>query len=74
MYLWNILHMNENELVRKVYEIKKVKFIKEDWFQMIQKEKTKYSIDLSDEEIAKTSKNKLKIWWTKKLIYMHSII
>ena len=60
LYLWHILHRDENELVRKVYEVQKIKMTKGDWFEMIQNEKKKFKITLSDEEIANSSKYKFK--------------
>ena len=60
MYLWHILTRDTNELVRKVYFVQSIKCTPGDWFLMIQSEKIKYKILLSDEEISKLSKNKFK--------------
>ena len=60
LYLWNILKQNENELVRKTYKAQKLAHTKHDWFLMIKDERTKYDIDLTDEEISKMSKYKFK--------------
>ena len=50
MYLHHILHRDPSELLRKVYEAQKVKSTKYDWYQMIQDEKSKYDVNLTDEE------------------------
>ena len=60
MYLWNILKQNENELIRKVFNVQKLVQTKGDWFQMINKEREKYDITESDEEISKMSKYRFK--------------
>ena len=60
MYLWEILRRNKGELIRKVYKVQKVKKTKGDWFQMVQIEKEKYNICLTDDEIAKMSKYSFK--------------
>ena len=39
MYLWNILKQNENELIRKVFNVQKLVQTKGDWFQMINNER-----------------------------------
>ena len=67
LYLWHILHRDESELVRKVYEVQKIKMTKGDWFEMIQNEKKKCNITLSDEEIVNTSKFKFKHLVEKKV-------
>ena len=60
MYLWNILKQNKNELIRKVFNVQKLVQTKGDWFQMINKEREKYDITESDEEISKMSKYRFK--------------
>ena len=60
MYLWHLLRRNEEELIKKVYQTQKVKTTNGDWFQMIQCEKEKYNIKLTDDEISALSRNKFK--------------
>ena len=60
MYLWHVLHRDKAELIRKVYETQKLKHCKGDWFEIIESEKSKYDITVSDCEIAKMSKDKFK--------------
>ena len=51
MYYWNILHMGENELVRKVFNIQKVYSCKNDWVIQIKEDLEMCNIELSEEEI-----------------------
>ena len=51
LYLWHILSRKPNELISKVYEIQKVKPVQYDFYLLIQSEKTKYGIHLTDDEI-----------------------
>ena len=61
MYLWHILTRDRNELINKVYFVQSIKCTQGDWFMMIQSEKLKYNILLSDDEISKLSKQKFRI-------------
>ena len=47
-------------MIRKVYNLQKVNLTKGDWYEMIQKEKNRYEILLTDEEISKMSRFKFK--------------
>ena len=67
MYLWHILTRTENELIKKVYALQKVMFTKGDWYGMIQQEKIRYDINLTDEEISKMSKYRFKSLDEKKV-------
>ena len=67
LYLWTILTRGEEELTSKVYQAQKVKKTRGDWYVMIQEEKKKYEITLSDEEISDLSKNKFKSYVEKKV-------
>ena len=60
MYLHNILKKPENELIRKVYEIQKLLPTKNDWYQMVQEDKNKLGLEVSDEQISAMSKEKFK--------------
>ena len=60
MYLWHLLHCSENDLIRKVYNIQMLKFTKNDFYTIIQREKVKYSINYTDQEIMNMSKHKFK--------------
>ena len=59
-YLWQILTRSDDELIKKIYNTQKVKTTKGDWFGMIQKEKIKYGIEVTDDEIAKMSRLRFK--------------
>ena len=67
MYFWQLLRTKENELIRKVYNIQKIKETKGDWYELIVKEKQKYAIEQTDEEIVKMSKNRFKTLIEKKI-------
>ena len=60
MYLHNILKKPENELIRKVYEIQKLLPTKNDWYQIVQEDRNKLGLSLSDEQISVMSKIKFK--------------
>ena len=51
MYYWNILHMGENELVRKVFNIQKVDSCRNDWVIQINEELEMCNIVQSEEEL-----------------------
>ena len=60
MYLWQILHRDTDELVRKVYETQKLKPCKGDWFTIMQNERSTYELEISDSEISKISEYKFR--------------
>ena len=60
MYLHNILRKPETELIRKVLEVQKNIFTKNDWYSLVQQNKVDLSIPLSDENISKMSKEGFK--------------
>ena len=62
-YLWEILHRDTDELVRKVYETQKINHNKGDWFLIMQDERTKYGIEETDTNLEKL--------WKRKSISMH---
>ena len=67
MYLWEILHRDTDELVRKVYETQKLSHNKGDWYLIMQDERAKYEISESDDEISKMSQNKFRKIVEKKI-------
>ena len=60
MYLHHILTRDKSELIFKVYQAQGLKPTKGVWFTMIQNEKIKYNIKLSDDKIAQMSKRSFK--------------
>ena len=60
MYLWHILSRDTGKLIRKVYDIQQISTGRDDFFEIIQKEKKKYDIQLHDNEISALSKNRFK--------------
>ena len=67
MYYWHIMRQNENELIKKVYDVQRLIHTKNDWYQLIVNEKEKYEIELSDEEVSKLSKFRFKRLVDKKV-------
>ena len=61
MYLWHLLHREDNELIKKVYMTQKVINTKGDWVEALIKERKDLKLAVTDEEIAKMSKNKFKV-------------
>ena len=60
MYYFHIISRDPTELIRKVYEIQKLKDCKDDYHKLIIKEKEKYNIHYTDEQIVRMGKSKFK--------------
>ena len=60
MYLWDILHKNESELVRKVYNSQKTFPVRNDWAIQVQSDLNECEINLSEEEISKMKRTAFK--------------
>ena len=60
MFLHHILTRDTSELINKVYHTQQLIKTKYDWYDLMQSEKNKYNIELSDAEISVMSKNKFK--------------
>ena len=60
MFLLTILKRNSEQLLSKTYDAQKLRQTKGDWYLMVQKEKIKYDISETDEQISKISKYKFK--------------
>ena len=60
MYLWTILKQKDDQLIRKTYNAQQLKTTKGDWYEMVQGEKRKFSINLTDQEISQISRYKFK--------------
>ena len=58
--MWTVLNREKDDLVRKVYEVQKIRQTKNDWYIMIEQEKQKYNITVTDDEISLMSKYKFK--------------
>ena len=67
MFLWTILNRDKDDLVRKVYEVQKIKKTKGDWYSLIEQEKQKYDLTVTDAEICQMSKFKYKTLVQKKV-------
>ena len=60
LYLWNILQRDKNELLQRFYLAQKVSKTKNDWSELVEKDKSDFEIDLTDEEISKMKESKFK--------------
>ena len=60
MFLWHVLHRDTSELIRKIYEMQKLKSCKGDWVLAVEEDKVKFGITESDFEIAAMSREKFK--------------
>ena len=67
MYLWHILHRDTSELIRKVYNLQKCKVNKGDWVMIIEKDRQKYNLSISDDEISNMSKERFENMVQKKI-------
>ena len=67
MYYWHIMRQNQNELIKKVYDVQRLIHTKHDWYQLIVNEKKTYEIELTDEEVSKLSKFRFKRLVDKKV-------
>jgi hypothetical protein len=67
MYLWKILHSEENELINRVYKSQELSSHQGDWVCLVEQDKIKLELDLPNEEITKLSKNKYKMMVDKKI-------
>ena len=47
MFLWNILHRDITEIIRKVYEVQKISEMKGDWFETVRKIKKNMTLKLT---------------------------
>ena len=74
MYLHHILRRPDNELIKKFYNIQKLKVSKGDWAETIITDKTLINLQMSDNEIAQLSKYKFKNIFKKKIEKKHMMI
>ena len=51
LFLWNILQRDDNELLQRFYLAQKVFRIKNDWSELVEKDRSDLEIDLTYEEI-----------------------
>ena len=69
MYLWTILHKNDSELVRKVFDTQKQFPVKNDWVLQVEEDMHKCKLELTEEDIASMN---LSEEYLKKQIAKHS--
>ena len=67
MYLWKILHVEETELISRVYNSQILSSHPGDWVRLVQQDMRAIGLDLSDDDIKKLSKNRFKNSVEKKI-------
>ena len=60
MYLWKILHVEETELISRVYNSQILSSHPGDWVRLVEQDMSAIGLELSDEDIKKLSKNRYK--------------
>ena len=60
MYLWTILHKNDSELVRKVFDTQKQFPVKNDWVLQVEEDMHKCKLELTEEDIASMKQDKFR--------------
>ena len=60
MYLWTILHKNDSELVRKVFDTQKQLPVKNDWVLQVEEDMHKCKLELTEEDIASMKQDKFR--------------
>ena len=60
LYFWDILHKNEDELVKKVFNLQEKFAVKNDWVLQIKNDLNECNISQSENEISKMSKYSFK--------------
>ena len=66
LFYWTILNKQDSELVKQVYNIKKIQPVKNDWCLTVAEDLKNLNIELSEEEISKMKKRKFKTKKQKK--------
>ena len=67
MFLWSILNKDESELVKQVYNAQRSFPFKESWASLVWNDLEKCNIDITEENLKKMKKQKLKTLIKKKL-------
>ena len=60
MYLWQIVTRKRSDLIHKIYQLQQLKPTSGEWAVMMKREKEKYGVSLTDEEISNLSKQQFK--------------
>jgi hypothetical protein len=67
MYLWNLIHTNNDELIKKVYNTQKLIPTKGDWVESVEKDREELGIVETDEEISQMTNLRFK-WIVSKAV------
>ena len=66
LYWWNILHVDESEMIHRVYRAQKLSPVFGDWIQLLETDKKQFGILLTDADIQSVSLYKFKQFIKKK--------
>ena len=67
MYLWKLLHVDEKELIYRIYESQKNSPNSGDWIKLVNEDKAVLGIEISDADIRNLSKNKFQKYIENKI-------
>ena len=73
LYLYNILQKSENEMIRKVYELQKQDTSQGDFYELVNQDKQRLNVNLSDVEISQMNRAKFESLGNQKQDRLHSI-
>ena len=60
LYLWKLLHLNENELIFRVFKSQEISSNQGDWVRQVENDKKKLGLEITNSEIRNLSKLKFK--------------
>ena len=60
LYLWQIMHRKDDDLLKRVYQAQKVSKTKNGWAELIESDKKEFGIDFTDDEVSTMSENNFK--------------
>ena len=67
MYWWKLVHTDQSELIRRVYESQIINSCQGDWIRLLEGDKKLLGINLTDEDVLKMSRNLFKKMFRSKV-------
>ena len=68
MFWYDIVNRDEKSLLHKFYKAQKIKTVKNDWIEQLEKDKIDLEIDLDDKTVKQYSKRKFKKYVKTKIM------
>jgi hypothetical protein len=65
-YWWHVLNVDKSEMIFRVYAAQKLSPVSGDWIHLLETDKRKFQIEMSDSEVSAISKQKFKNYIKKK--------